>query len=316
MLLYLGRRLILSIPTALLVSTIVFSLVHLIPGNPALVILGLKATPSQVKLLDAQLRLNEPLWKQYLEWLGSLIRGNLGTSIVYHEPVTTLILNSLPRTIELTLVAALLAICIGIPSGLWAGFHPGGTWDRIALGLSAMGVVMPGFLIALLLIYFLSFRMHVMQITGIAYTGTSPWIDPLSYFYPALTLAVGLAAPLARVVRSEVMHSSARDYTRTIRSVGTSETRILIRWVLKDSIIPAITFLGTQIGLLFGGVVIIENIFSIPGMGNLLVTAIFNKDYPVVQGVVITMGFIVIIVNLIVDVVNMWVDPRIVRTRR
>lgn len=308
---YLVRRILLSIPTALLVVTIVFSLVHLVPGNPAVVILGVQATPADVRILDAELHLNLPLWQQYTDWLGQLVQGHLGSSMIFHEPVTTLIFQSLPRTIELSLVALVLAIVIGVPIGVLAGSRDKGVWDRISLGLSTTGVVLPGFVIGLLLIYVFTYRLHWLSITGIAHTGTAAWINPLAYVLPGVTLALGLAGPLMRVLRGEILTAAASDYTRTMRMMGISERRILWKWTFKNALIPSITFLGTQLGLLMGGVVIIENIFSIPGMGNLIVTGIFNKDYPVVQGAIVVMAFMVIVVNLIVDVLYAVIDPRI-----
>lgn len=308
---YLIRRVFLSILTALLVATIVFSLVHLVPGNPAVVILGIQASPADIRTLDAELHLNLPLWRQYLDWLGSLVQGHLGTSMIFHEPVTTLLFQSLPRTIELSLVALVLAILIGVPIGVLAGAREKGIWDRFSLGMSTGGVVLPGFVIGLLLIYVFTYRLHWLAITGVAHTGTAVWINPLAYVLPGLTLAIGLASPLMRVLRGEVITVASSDYIRTMRMMGISERRLLWKWVFKNALIPSITFLGTQLGLLMGGVVIIENIFSIPGMGNLIVTGIFNKDYPVVQGAILVMAFMVIIVNLLVDLLYAVIDPRI-----
>lgn len=308
---YVVRRLLLSLVTAWLVATIVFSLVHLVPGNPALVILGVQASPADVHRLDQELHLNLPVWRQYGDWLGQLLMGHLGTSLIYNEPVIHLIFQSLPRTIELSLVAMILSVIIGVPVGLLAGFHHGGLWDRLSLGIATLSVVLPGFVIALVFIYLFTFRLHWMAIAGIAHTGISPWINPLVYLVPGLTLAIGLAGPLMRVLRVEVMEAAGSDYIRTVRMMGISERRILWKWVLKNALIPGLTFLGTQLALLMGGVVIIEEIFAIPGMGSLIVTAIFNKDYPVVQGGILAMAFMVIIVNFLVDTVYALIDPRI-----
>ena len=177
--------------------------------------------------------------------------------------------------------------------------------------MSTTGVVLPGFVIGLLLIYIFTYRLHWLAITGIAHTGTAAWINPLAYILPGFTLAIGLASPLMRVLRGEVMTVASSDYIRTMRMMGVSERRLLWKWTLKNALIPSVTFLGTQLGLLMGGVVIIENIFSIPGMGNLIVTGIFNKDYPVVQGAILVMAFMVIVVNLLVDLLYAAIDPRI-----
>lgn len=311
MLQYLLRRVLLSIPTAFIVVTIVFSLVHLVPGNPAVVILGVQASSADVKMLEHQLHLNLPIWQQYLDWLGQLLQGHLGTSLINQVPVTHLIFESLPRTLELSLVALALAIVIGVPAGLFAGFYHGRLWDRMSLYLATVGVVLPGFVIALLFIYVFTYRLHWLQITGIAHTGTAAWINPLAYLVPGLTLAFSVMSPLMRILRTEVRSVAESDYIRTIRAAGAPERRIIWKWTFKNALIPMITFLGTQLGILLGGVVIIEQIFSIPGMGNLLVTGIFNKDYPVVQGSVLIMAFIVIVVNLAVDVVYGLIDPRI-----
>lgn len=311
MLEYLLRRVLLSIPTAFIVVTIVFSLVHLVPGNPAVVILGVQASSQDVKMLEQQLHLNLPIWQQYVDWLGQLIHGHLGTSLINQMPVTHLVMQSLPRTLELSLVALAIAIIVGVPAGLFAGFYSGRLWDRLSLYLSTLGVVLPGFVIALMFIYVFTYRLHWLQITGVAHTGTAAWINPLAYLVPGLTLAFSIMSPLTRILRTEVRSVARSDYVRTIRAVGSPERRIIWKWTLKNALIPMITFLGTQLGILIGGVVIIEDIFSIPGMGDLLVTSIFNKDYPVVQGCILIMAFLVIVVNLGVDVVYGLIDPRI-----
>lgn len=301
-----------SVPTVLFVVTIVFGILHLLPGSPALTILGMKATSAEVQLVTKELHLNVPLWQQYVDYLGELLTGHLGQSFIYHKTVLSIISESLPRTFELTLVAVLETTLLGVPFGLLAGYYANTHWDQIITIITTLGVVLPAFVVALIVLYLFSDKLHWVQITGIAYTGTQGFINPLAYAVPGFTLAIGMAAPLVRILRREVQESMQSDWVRTLRVMGVSETRIMWRWLLRNVSIPAMTYMGTQFGLLLGGVVVIENIFAIPGMGNLLVSAIFNKDYPLVQGTILVMAGLVIVVNMVIDLLYAILDPRIV----
>lgn len=311
MLVYALRRLLVSVLTLILTATITFSLVHLVPGNPVEIILGVGATPAEIHTLTAELRLNLPLWQQYVDWMGSALTGHLGNSIIYNQPVVGLIAQALPHTIELSLVALVISLLIAVPLGLYAGIMARLRPDRIISSATTLGVVVPGFVWGLVLIYVFVLRLHWAAITGIANTGTGVWLSPFAYLLPAISLCVGLIPSVTQVLRAETQEVARADYIRTARMMGFSSWRISIHDVLRNSVIPVTTHLGTQIGFLLSGVVIIENIFSIPGMGNLLVSAVFNRDYPVILGCVLVLGAIVILINLLVDLAYALLDPRI-----
>ena len=311
MFVYALRRLAISVLTLLLTATITFSLIHLVPGNPVEIILGLQATPQEIATLTRELHLNLPVWQQYLVWLRGLVVGRLGTSLVYNQPVTTLIAQALPRTLELSLVAIVLALLVALPVGLVIGRLARTTVDQTVSALSTIGAVVPGFVWGLVFIYVFVYRLRVAEIVGIANISGAEWIDPLSYLLPAVALALGLAPSMIQVLRTEVVEIYRADYVRTARSKGMPELRVAVHEVFRNALLPMLTIVGTQFGLLLSGVVIIENIFSIPGVGNLLVTAVFNRDYPVILGSVLTLGAIIVLINLIVDLLYALVDPRI-----
>lgn len=311
MLAYTVRRLLVSVVTLVLTATITFSLIHLVPGNPVEIILGLQATPSEIATLTRELHLNLPIWQQYFLWLQGLAQGRLGTSLIYHQPVIFLIEQALPHTVELSIVALVMALLVSIPLGLYIGLRARTTVDHVVSAMTTIGAVVPGFVWGLVFIYVFVLRLHVAEIVGIANTSNAEWVSPFSYVLPAVTLALGLAPSLIQVLRSEVTEIYLSDYVRTARSKGMSEFRVAFHDVLRNATLPMLTLVGTQVGLLLSGVVIIENIFSIPGMGNLLVTAVFNRDYPVILGSVLVLGAIIILINLLVDLMYGLIDPRI-----
>jgi peptide/nickel transport system permease protein len=311
MLIYTLRRLLVSVVTLLLTATITFSLIHLVPGNPVDIILGLQATPAEIATLTHELHLNLPVWQQYLIWLRDLASGRLGTSLIYNQPVLSLIGQALPRTLELSAVALVLALMAALPVGLYIGLRARTGIDHVVGALSTIGAVVPGFVWGLVFIYAFVYRLHIAQIAGIANTSGAEWVNPLSYLLPAITLALGLAPSLVQVLRTEVMEISRADFVRTARMKGMSELRVAVHDIFRNALLPLFTIVGTQFGLLLSGVVIIENIFSIPGMGNLLVNGVFNRDYPVILGSVLVLGTVIIVINLLVDLAYGLIDPRI-----
>lgn len=311
MLVYTLRRLLVSVVTLLLTATITFSLIHLVPGNPVQIILGLQATSGEIATLTRELHLNLPVWQQYLVWLGSLAHGRLGTSLIYNQPVVTLVAQALPHTIELSAVAVVLALIAALPLGLFIGLRARTGADATISALGTVGAVVPGFVWGLVFIYVFVLRLHVAQIAGIANTSGNEWVNPFSYLLPAVALALGLAPSLLQVLRTEVIEIARADYVRTARSKGMSPLRVAVHDIFRNALLPLLTILGTQFGLLLSGVVIIENIFSIPGMGNLLVSAVFNRDYPVILGSVLVLGAIIVLINLLVDLTYGLIDPRI-----
>lgn len=308
---YLLRRAALAIPVLFIVVLAVFSLIHLTPGNPAAIMLGEEASPSAVALLAHRLGLDRPIPVQFVHWLGAVLHGNLGTSLVYSEPVTHMIVDRLPVTLELTLVSMLLSLLIAVPLGI-ASARWSNTWVDYASRLIAMiGVSLPNFWLALLLIYAFAVHFQIFPATGFVPLSQGLGANLYSLALPSLTLALGLAGVTMRLLRAELLESLSQLYMRTARAKGATERRVVMRHALKNALIPVITVIGLQFGGLMGGVVITESIFSLPGIGGLLVGAIFDRDFPLVQGTVLFIALVVIAINLCVDVGYAFIDPRI-----
>jgi ABC-type dipeptide/oligopeptide/nickel transport system permease component len=288
------------------VSIITFASLHLLPGNPAQTLLfGTNATPQQVQALSRQLGLNRPLPVQYLHYLGQLLHGNLGQSYINQVPVASEIAQRLPSTIELALAALVVALAIGVPAGLVAGTRPG-TWiDRVATSGAVLGVAIPYFWLALLLVLVFSVDLGLLPSLGVG--GFE------SMILPAVALGWGFAAMIARLLRAGLIEVYAQPYVVAARARGLSERRILATTVLRNASGPMVAALGLQIGQMLAGAVAIEVIFGRTGMGSLLYNAISSKDIPTVQGGVLFLAVVYVALNLIVDVLKAIIDPR---TRR
>lgn len=308
---YIIRRLLTSIPVVILVVSGVFLLLHIAPGDPAVMILGEQASPHAVHVLRVKLGLNLPLWMQYVRWWNDLLHLNFGMSITDNEPVLRLISQRLPVTLELSLVAMILALLIAIPTGIGAALRPN-TWiDYMARLLALTGVSIPNFWLALLLMYVFAFKLRWFPATGFVSLRHGLLANLHSLFLPALTLALALAAVTSRLLRSDLMDALIQNYVRTARAKGLAGSVVVLKHALRNALIPVVTVVGMQVGLILGGVVITETVFAIPGMGSLVVNGIFNHDYPVVQGTVLFMALIIIVTNLIVDLLYAVLDPRI-----
>jgi peptide/nickel transport system permease protein len=297
------RRLAAAVPVLLGVTVVAFLLIHLVPGNPAKVILfGSQATPGQIASLTRQLGLDRPLWQQYAAFLGQLLHGNLGTSYATQDSVAHELLSRTPSTLILTGAALLVAIVIGVPLGVLAGARPGSLVDRAARGISFLGVAVPYFFLALVLVLLLSVRLRWF-----------PAIDngtPAALVLPAFSLGWGYAAILTRLVRGRIIEEYRSEYVKSARARGCAEWRILLRHALRNSSIPAITTIGLQFGNILTGAAITEVIFGRAGLGSYLATSITSKNIPVVQGAVVLIGVGYVLINLIVDLIVGAVDPR------
>ncbi len=296
-------RLITSLVTLIGVVSLVFFLIHLIPGDPVEYILGDSARPADREALRSELGLDRPLPVQYADYLSGLIRFDLGNSLHSKQPVTALLLERLPATLKLSLVAFLLAVLIALPLGVLAATRSGTFWDSGAMTLSLLGVSIPNFWLGPMLILLFSLWLGLTPVSGME--------QPGSVVLPAITLGVSLAAILARMVRSSLLEVLGEDYIRTARAKGVSEQRIVWRHALGNALLPVITLLGLQFGALLAGSVITEKVFSWPGIGLLLIDAIQQRDYPVVQGTVLLIAVSYLIVNRLTDLLYRVVDPRV-----
>jgi peptide/nickel transport system permease protein len=305
---FVARRLLQLVPVAVGVTIIVFFMIHLIPGDPARTILGIHATPKAIAELHREWGLNRPLVSQYWLFLDRLVHGNLGQSLIYGVSASSLILQHLPATLFLIVYATVLAIVISVPLAMLAASKRNGLRDQVVRAVPLFGLGMPPFWVGFLLIDAFAVHWRIFPVSGY---GTSFGGHLVSLFLPALTVAIALAPVVIRSLRASMLSVLGADYITTARSKGVPGGRLFIRHVLRNAIIPAITVLGINIGFLIGGTVIIENVFAIPGVGQLMINSIFQRDFPVVQGVTLVFAVLVVLINLLTDVAYAMLDPRV-----
>jgi len=302
------RRLLMLVPVAVGVTIIVFFMIHLIPGDPAATILGIRATPRAIAILHQQWGLNRPLISQYWLFMDRLLHGNLGQSLYYGTPAVGIILGRLSATIWLLVYAALLAILISVPLAMIAASRKDAVRDQVVRAVPLLGLGMPPFWLAILLIYAFAIKFQLFPVSGF---GSGFGGHLRSMFLPSLTVALALAPVVIRSLRASMLNVLGAEYITTARSKGVPPGRLFVRHVLRNAVIPAVTVLGINIGFLVGNTVIIENVFAIPGIGQLMINSIFARDFPVVQGVTLVFGIMVVLVNLLADVAYAALDPRV-----
>jgi peptide/nickel transport system permease protein len=305
------RRLLQTFPVLFLFSVIVFTVLRMIPGDPALAMLGLQATPEAVAEIRKEMGLDKPIPVQYGIWLGHVTRGDFGVSWSSKQPVWRLIKRRFEATLLLTFGATVVGIVIALPVGILSGVRPYSVWSAIATGFSLIGVAMPGFWLGLLLLLFFSVRVHWLPPSGYVPFRDNP-VDSLRHLIlPAVTLGTGLAAPLARFVRSGMLDVMGTDYIRTARAKGLRERQVVSGHAMRNGLLSVVTIFGLEFGGMLGGAVITESVFNWPGIGTLLLTGIKQRDYATVQGAVLFISVIFIVVNLAVDLAYGYLDPRI-----
>jgi peptide/nickel transport system permease protein len=300
---YLVRRVLALVPVALGVATLTFAIIHLVPGDPVIAMLGETAAPADVVGMRRQLGLDRPLLEQYAAYLGGLAVGDLGESISYRKPVSRLIAERFPATIELAAAGMLVALMIAFPLGVIAGSNPGGASDLGAMGFAIVGISVPHIYLGPLLMILFSLDLRWLPLTGRG--GFAHLI------LPAATLGTAMAAILARMLRQSLIRVRASDYMRTALGKGLSARAAILRHGLRNALTSVVTIIGLQMGALLSGTLIVEMIFSWPGVGRLLIGAIGARDYPVVEGCVLTFAMIYVVVNLATDLVYAVVDPRV-----
>jgi peptide/nickel transport system permease protein len=305
---FIGHRLLMLVPVAVGVTIVVFFMIHLIPGDPARTILGIHATPQRIAILHKQWGLNRPLVSQYWLFMDRLFHGNLGQSLYYGVPARQLIIQRIPPTLWLVVYAAVLAVIISVPLAMIAASRKNGVRDHLVRAIPLFGLGMPPFWVGLLLVYALAIKVRAFPVSGYG-TGIGGHLHAM--FLPALTVAIALAPVVIRALRASMLNVLGAEYITTAKSKGVPPSRLFLRHVLRNAVIPAVTVLGINIGYLVGGTVIIENIFAIPGIGNLMINSIFQRDFPVVQGVTLVFGVLVVLVNLLADLSYAALDPRV-----
>ncbi len=302
-------RLVLTIPVVWLVVSLVFLLIHLVPGDPVQAMLGEGATPADIDALRHQYGLDQPLWKQYLHYWNGVLHGNLGDSIRLHDSVAHLVTQRYPYTLALTVAALAIGLGLALPAGIAAAVRRGRWLDQVLSVVSLFGLSVPGLALGPVLILVFSILLGWLPVSG-ANAGGTRSIDWHYLVLPAIAMGASLAAILTRMVRTAMLEELGQDYIRTARAKGLNERAVLWRHALPNALVPIVTVVGLQFGALLAGAIVTEKIFSWPGLGRLVVDAISNRDYALVQGCLLSIGLTYVLVNLLTDVVYRWVNPR------
>jgi peptide/nickel transport system permease protein len=308
---FVAQRLVLTIPVLFLVSLIVFTLINLIPGDPALLMAGGEAGRDVVEALRKQMGLDKPVVVRYLMWLHRLVQGDLGKSVRDGRPVLDVLLQKLPVTIQLAVVSMLVSWLIAIPTGIVAAWRRRTALDYAATTVALAGLSIPNFWLGIMLIYVFAVNLRWLPPSGYV----EPWVDPVRSLtltiMPATVLGTALAALVMRLLRSSMLEVLSTEFIRTAHAKGLADRAVILRHALKNAMIPVATVMGLQLGGLLGGAVITETIFAVPGIGRLAIESILTRDYPMVQGVVLFSAVAIVFVNFVVDIVYSLLDPRI-----
>jgi peptide/nickel transport system permease protein len=308
---FLARRLLVSVLTLGIISLIVFVGVRLIPGDPARVMAGTDADPAGLEEIRQKYGLNDPIVVQYIRWVSLAARGDLGESIRTRESVVVTVARKLPITIELACLAVLVALAIAIPAGVFSAVRRNTVWDLLANAVSLCGISIPSFWLGIMLILLLAVRLGWLPASGFVPFWQEPLGNLQRMVMPAFVLGAGLAAVLMRQTRNSMIEVLSADYIRTAYSKGLAGRVVIFRHAIRNGLIPVVTILGLQMGALMGGAVVTEQIFVVPGFGRLIVEAVFTRDYPLVQGVVLITASSYVLINLLVDVSYSLLNPRI-----
>lgn len=310
---YLVKRLLLTVPTLIGVSVVAFLMIHLIPGNIVQVMLGTRTdvTAAEVHQLYRLYGLNRPLWAQYLAWMGQMLHGNLGFSLRTGLPIAQLIGSAFAVTGELAFGALVVSVLVAVPLGVLSALRRGTVWDLAMRAFGLVGLSIPNFWLGTMVVLWTALYAPALS----SFNYVSLWSDPLlnlkDMLVPTVTLAVSLIAITLRMTRAAVLETLTRDHVRTARAKGLAQAQVNLRHVLRNSLIPVLTIVGLQMGYLLGGAIVVENVFSLPGIGRLLVSAIDERDYPLVQASVLFVAAVFVLVNLVVDVLYAFANPEI-----
>lgn len=309
---YILRRLVHSVIIVWGCATLVFFIIRAIPGDPVIQMLGTEYTPEAADALRHKLGLDEPVYVQYVKWLGNMARGDFGSSITGAERVDSAIMSGLPKTMSISILSFVIAVAIAVPAGVLAALRRNTFVDFLVSLIAFLGVSMPSFWFGIILIIVFAVNLGWLPSLGYASLTEDGFIEWIRHLIlPSLAIGAGYAAILMRFVRAGLLEALSSDYIRTARAKGLAERHVVVGHGLRNSMIPVVTVAGIQVALLLSGTVVIETVFSIRGIGRLLVGAIFDKDYPMVQGTILVVTVIFVMANLIVDILYTWLDPRI-----
>ena len=310
MLAFIGRRVLIAVPTILLISIFVFALQKILPGDPVLAMAGEERDPETLEYLREKYRLNDPIPVQYLVWIGNALRGDLGISLRTNQPVLELIGEKLPVTIQLAIMALVIAVAIGVPTGVLSAYKKGSWVDWIANVVALSGLSVPNFWLGIMMILLVSVNFGWLPASGYSPLAENPLESLRTMLMPAFVLGTAIAATLMRHTRSAMLGVLGSDYIRTAWAKGLAERVVLVKHALRNALVPVVTVAALLFGELLAGAVLTEQIFTIPGFGKLVVDAVFNRDYAVVQGIVLCTGVAFIFLNLMADVAYRVFNPR------
>ena len=313
---YLVKRILSLIPVLFVVTVVIFMIMHLTPGDPAASILGLEASQEEIDALNEKLGLDRPILEQYINWVGGLLRGDLGDSIFMRQSVGQAIAEHIGPTLSLAILAQLIAVILAIPFGMLAAYKRGKLLDISLMGLSLVGMAVPSFLLGLLLMLLIGVELRWLPIAGYKPLSSGLWEHLKFLILPGLSLGTIQAALITRMTRAAMLETMSHNYIKTARSKGLNEIRVITGHVFRNSLMPVLTVLGQSFGTLVTGAVVVESIFNIPGLGQLIINSIERRDYAVIQGVVLIITIIYVGINLVVDLLYGAVDPRVRLGRR
>lgn len=309
---YILKRILALIPIMFIVGIFIFFIIHLIPGNPAAMMLGPEATPEEIDAFSRSMGLDRPIPIQFVEWISNVVRGDFGTSLFFQgQQVTKVVFEHFKVTLTLTVLGVILAIILGIITGVTAAINHNNLLDRIIMVITSAGVSIPNFWLGLMLVLFFSIRFSILPPAGFKPLSTGLGESLRYLILPAITLAFGQTSLIARMTRSNMLEVLRSDYVRTAKAKGLSELMVNYKHALKNVLIPVITIIGLSFANLMGGAVVTEQIFNIPGVGRLLIKSVFTRDYPVIEGIVLYIAAMWVIINLVTDVLYVIIDPRI-----
>lgn len=311
MLAYIIKRLLTTIPVLFVVSIVIFLIIHITPGDPAATILGMEATKEQIDQLNEEMGFNRPISEQYITWIAGVLQGDLGSSIFMNQPVTTSIYEHLGPTLSLAIFAQVIALLLAIPFGIMAAYKRGTGLDTSLMTISLLGMAVPSFLLALLLMLFFGVKLQLLPVAGYEplANGFSNHIKYL--ILPAISLGTIQAALITRMTRSSLLDVLNLNYIKTARAKGLMEWRVLVKHAFRNAFLPILTVIGQTFGTLVTGAVVVETIFNIPGLGQLIINSITRRDYTVIQGVVLMVTLLYVFINLLIDILYGIVDPRV-----
>lgn len=305
------KRFLATVPVLLVVALVIFAVLRLTPGDPAVLVAGDSATNAQIEEIRRNMGLDQPIYTQFIQWLGNMVRGDFGNSLISGRPVSELISDRMGATISLTVMTLVYTLLVSLPVGVLSAWYRGKALDRFVMAGSVVGFSVPVFIVAYLLVLLFSLELRWLPVQGYRPLSAGLWEHVRHLLLPAISLGTVYIALITRIVRTSVIDTLNEDYIRTARAKGVSEWKVLRRHALANAAVPILTIIGISITMLIGGVVVTESVFNIPGLGRLVLDAVLSRDFTVIQSLIVLFSVVYIVVNLLIDISYMIVDPRI-----